>query len=351
MSGKKGIRNIPGMKHRRKGGLNQTQPDHFDRSHPDTLANLIDKWQQHLTERNYSKRTLEAHQWALSTFLTWTDQRSLQTPEQITKPILESFQSWLHRYRKPNGKPLAVGTQRYRLGAIQRFFAHLCKNNHLLANPAADLELPRKQPRSLPKGLNQQELQNLLNQPDTRDPLGIRDRAILETFYATGARRTELTNLDLTDLDPNAQTLHIRKGKGQKDRLIPIGKRALYWLEQYLEQTRPKLLLSIKEQALFLSGYGERISPGYLGNWVSKTLKQADISKTGSCHLLRHTCATHMLEGGADIRLIQQLLGHARLDTTSIYTEVTITHLQSVYQSTHPSATDKNPRDKPPNHC
>ncbi len=338
MAGKKGERNIEGMKKRRKGGQAQPLDDGFDRSSPDTLASLIDQWQARLGERNYSERTLEAHKWALKTFLTWSQERDLTSPQQITKPILESFQGWLFRYRKPNGQPLAIGTQRARLGALQRFFAHLCKTNHLPANPAADLELPRKQARSLPKGLSKEELAALMNLPDIRDPLGIRDRAILETLYATGARRSELTNLDLNDLDPSGKTLLIRKGKGGKDRLLPIGKTALDWLKKYLEKTRPRLLMEASEPALFLSGYGERLSSGYLGNWVAKTIKAAGIEKPGSCHLLRHSCATHMHENGADIRVIQQLLGHARLDTTSIYTAVAITHLKEVYQRTHPAA-------------
>jgi integrase/recombinase XerD len=338
MAGKKGERNIDGMKNRRKGGKAEPKDDGFDRSSPDTLASLIDQWQTRLSERNYSDRTLDAHKWALKTFLTWSEERDLRRPSEITKLILESFQSWLFRYRKPNGKPLAVGTQRARLGTIQRFFAHLCKSNHLPANPAADLDLPRKEQRRLPKGLSKDELAHLMNVPDIRDPLGIRDRAMLETLYATGARRSELTNLDLSDLDPSCQTLLIRKGKGDKDRLLPIGKTALHWLQKYLESTRPKLLLEVGEQALFLSGYGERFSPGYLGNWVAKTIKTAGITKPGSCHLLRHSCATHMHENGADIRVIQQLLGHARLDTTSIYTAVAITHLKEVYQRTHPAA-------------
>lgn len=338
MSGKKGERNIDGMKKRRKGGKQEPEDDGFDRSSPGTLASLIDQWNQRLAERNYSERTLEAHKWALRTFLTWSQERDLTTPQQFTKPILESFQSWLHRYRKPDGKPLAIGTQRARLGTIQRFFAHLGKTNHLAANPAADLELPRKQQRRLPKGLSREELAALMNLPDIRDPLGIRDRAILETLYATGARRSEITKLDLSDLDPSSQTLLIRKGKGDKDRLLPIGKTALHWLEEYLQKSRPRLVLEVSEQALFLSGYGERISPGYLGNWVAKTIKAAGIEKPGSCHLLRHSCATHMHENGADIRVVQQLLGHARLDTTSIYTQVAIGHLKEVYQRTHPAA-------------
>jgi integrase/recombinase XerD len=337
MSGKKGINNIPGMKHRRKGGF-EAAPDGFDRSSPDTLASLIDAWQQRLAERNYSPRTLEAHKWALKTFLQWAAERDLLQPSEITKPILESFQRHLYRHRKADGQPLGITTQRARLGAVQRFFAHLCKTNHLQANPAADLDLPRKPHRHLPKGLSREDLATVLEIPDTRDPLGIRDRAILETLYATGARRSEIANLDLSDLDRSGATLHIRHGKGDKSRLVHIGAQALQWLEKYLETTRPRLQLDTSEQALFLSGYGTRLSPAYLGNWVARTIKSARIARQGSCHLFRHSCATHMLENGCDSRLIQQLLGHTRADTTAIYTQVAITALREAYHRTHPSA-------------
>ena len=336
MAGKKGIRNVSGMKNRRKGGK-PAEPDGFDRSTPDTLASLIDAWLVRLGERNYSPRTLDAHRWALKTFLGWAEERDLRQPENITKPILESFQSWLHRYRKKNGEPLGVTTQRARLGALQRFFAHLCKTNHLEANPASDLDMPRKPHKKLPRGLGREEIATLMAMPDVGDALGIRDRAILETLYATAARRSEIVRLDLADLDRAGRTLHLR-GKGGKNRLVPVGECALQWLTRYLEETRPRLILDNSEQALFLSGYGERLSAGYLGNWVTRTVNAAEVSKTGSCHLFRHSCATHMHENGADIRLIQALLGHARLETTSIYTEVAITHLKEVYERTHPAA-------------
>ncbi|MDG0995488.1 MAG: site-specific tyrosine recombinase XerC [Akkermansiaceae bacterium] len=326
------------MRGRRKGGLEEPEADGLDRTAPDTLASLTDAWLSYMEQRNYAARTLEKYRWSMRVFTTWAEERDLTKPETVTRPHLESFQRWLYRYRKKNGQPLGVTTQRARLGAVQTFFAHLCKNNLLPANPAADLDLPRKQHRQLPKGLSREDLTILLHAPDIRDPLGIRDRAILETLYATAARRSELVNLDLADLDRQGSTIHIREGKGGKSRLVPVGKSALHWLERYLDETRPRLVLDNTEQALFLSGYGERISPGYLGNWVSRTIKAAGISRRGGCHLLRHSCATHMLENGADIRLIQQLLGHARLDTTSIYTEVAITHLKEVYNRTHPAA-------------
>jgi integrase/recombinase XerD len=321
----------------RKGGYAAT-PDGFDRSAPFTLASSIDDWSARLRERNYSPATLEAHTWALRTFLLWAEERDLRRPEQLTKPILESYQRWLYRYKKADGQPLGVTTQRARLGALQRFFAWLCKQNRLAANPAADLELPRKPHKHLPKALSLEQVHAVLNRPDVTDPLGVRDRAMLELFYATGIRRSELVRCDVEDLDRDRGLLAVRKGKGGKDRVVPVGEHALHWLGRYLEQARPLLLVNLDAHALFLTGYGERFNAQYVGNWVRKTMNKAGIGRSGSCHLLRHSCATHMLENGADIRFIQQLLGHARLDTTQIYTEVTIVQLREVHSRTHPHA-------------
>jgi integrase/recombinase XerD len=209
-----------------KGGK-QASEDGFDRSKPHTLASQLDKWLSYMEQRNYSQRTLEMIRWTLRSFLVWCHARDLIDPKQFKKSHLESFQRWLFRYRQADGKPLSIRTQRQRLGSIQRFFAYLCKNNHIDANPASDLDLPRQPSRLLPKGLPMDELTRLLESPDTRDPLGIRDRALLETLYATGIRRTELVQIELQDLDPKSQTLHIREGKGGKSRLVPIGQQAL----------------------------------------------------------------------------------------------------------------------------
>ncbi len=320
----------------RKGGF-AAGPDGFDRSDPSTLASLMDEWFEWLRERAYSERTVEKHIWSLRSFLGWAQERSLLRPEQIAKPILESYQRWLFQCRKPDGSPLGISTQRARLGSLQQFFAWLCRANRLDANPAADLELPRKQHRRLPKALSRLELERVFAMPDTSDPLGIRDRAILELFYATGIRRTELTMLDVGDVDAETDALLIRSGKGGRDRVLPVGGRALHWIGRYLEECRPLLMMSPAEHALFITGYGERFSPQYVGNWVRRQLDAAGVEKAGSCHLFRHSCATHMLENGADIRYIQQMLGHARLETTQIYTEVSIRQLREVHARTHPS--------------
>jgi integrase/recombinase XerD len=347
----KGYEKAPHMRRwaDKKGGYAAT-PDGFDRSRSNMLASLIDEWFRRLEERNYSPRTVEAHKWALRMFVRWAEERDLKRPEQIGKPILESYQRWLFRYRQENGKPAAAGkplgvtTQRMRLGAVQRFFAWLCKDHRLSANPAADLELPRKPAKTLPRSLSLDEVRSVLNVPNVTDPLGLRDRAILETFYATGIRRSELVRLDLDDLDRERGLLTVRKGKGQKDRVVPVGEHALYWLGRYLEQSRSRLEVRAQERALFLSGYGERFSHQYIGNWVRRTIDAAGIGRKGSCHLLRHSRATHMLENGADIRFIQQLLGHARLDTTQIYTDVSIIQLREVHRRTHPHAQLREPR-------
>ena len=318
----------------RKGG-SKAVPDGLNRLQADTLACLIDEWFHCLEERCYSVCTIESRKWALRTFLEWAEERSLILPGEITKPILETYQRWLFHYRKADGNPMTVGSQRSRLGALQVFFAWLCRRNLLTANPAADLELPRKQLRSLPRALSREQIGELLSTPDIHDPLGLRDRAILETFYATGIRRSELARLSIDDFDRSRGLLNVL-GKGRKDRVVPLGEHACFWIVTYLEKTRPLLDMGATGRVLFLSAYGQRMNSDYIGGWVRRLLTQHGIVRYGSCHLFRHSCATHMLENGADIRYIQQLLGHARLDTTQIYTEVSILQLREVHARTHP---------------
>jgi len=184
--------------------------------------------------------------------------------------------------------------------------------------------------------LHPAEIERLLAVPDPADPFGLRDRAILELFYATGVRRTEMTNLDVGDYDPGTHTLSVRKGKGGKSRMLPVGQRAAAWLDLFLAQSRPLFDHLPGETALFLSGYGTRITSSYLGNWVKGVMKRCGIDKPGSCHLFRHSCATHMHCGGADIRYVQEMLGHERLETTQIYTHVHIDALREVHARTHP---------------
>jgi integrase/recombinase XerD len=233
---------------------------------------------------------------------------------------------------------LGWSTQCKHLGGLKHFFRWLARQNVIVHNPASELELPRAEKKLPYEVLTLSQVEKLLAVPDVRDPLGVRDRALLELFYSTGIRRTELCRLDLPDLNPERRTLHVRQGKGKKDRIVPVGARALHWLERYLQEVRPRLCLDTHTQALFLTGYGGAFNPDVVSRMVSRWLKQAGVPRKGGCHTLRHACATHMLECGADIRFIQQLLGHANLDTTAIYTEVSIKQLQEVHARCHPAA-------------
>jgi integrase/recombinase XerD len=198
----------------------------------------------------------------------------------------------------------------------------------------------------LPKAvLSAAEVEQIMLQTDIHDPLGLRDRAILETFYSTGIRRLELAQLKLWDVDLERSTLTIRQGKGKKDRMIPLGDRAAAWVRKYLEESRTQLVSEPDEHFVFLSNVGEPFALDYLTELVSMYVKAAQINKQGSCHMFRHTMATLMLEGGADTRFIQAMLGHADLKTTQIYTHVAIRQLQEIHRATHPAQLSK---DRPP---
>ncbi|MET1257623.1 tyrosine-type recombinase/integrase, partial [Aliikangiella maris] len=225
------------------------------------------------------------------------------------------------------------------------FFKYLSKHNYTLYNPAADIELPKLEKR-LPKHvLTIEEVNTILSIPDLNTSTGIRDRAILEVFYSTGIRRSELINLRLYDLDRERGTLMVRLGKGNKDRMVPIGQRAINWCDKYLMEVRPQLYTGADEETLFLTHLGESFTPARMSQVVRNLIKKADINKTGSCHLFRHTMATQMLENGADIRYIQEMLGHAKVDTTQIYTQVSIRRLKEIHDATHPAKQQQNEPD------
>lgn len=349
MAAPKGIKAVEWLARRAKEqrGGNDPHADHFDRSAPDALALWRDGYLESLASRNYSEGSLQGRRDALKVFLLWAAERELTRASQITRPILESFQRWLWRYTKANGQRLGWSTQRNRLGIIKDFFRWMTRQNVLLHNPASELELPRMEKRLPQEVLSLAEVEKLLAVPDVTDPLGVRDRAMLELFYSTGLRRTELCRLELSDLNTERRTIHVRQGKGKKDRMVPVGLRAIDWLDRYLKEVRPRLCLDTRTPALFLTGYGEAFNPDVLSRMVSGWLKQAGLKRQGCCHVLRHSCATHMLENGADIRFIQQLLGHEKLDTTAIYTEVSIKQLQEVHARCHPSSKLPEPEKLP----
>lgn len=224
------------------------------------------------------------------------------------------------------------------LGAVAGLFRWLTKQRALPLNPAAELELPRVTAQRLPQPLTEGEVARVLASANPTTKIGLRARAIRETGYSTGLRRMELARLRLSDLDLARGVLAVREGKGRKDRVVPIGERAIAWLEQYLDQARPALVVEPDDGTIFITGRGRPFHPNHLSRLARDYVVAAGVAKRGACHLLRHTMATAMLEHGADIRVIQEILGHARLTTTQVYARVSIRLLKAVHTATHPAA-------------
>jgi integrase/recombinase XerD len=303
------------------------------------FAVLIARYLESLEVLGFSESTQRNGRSYLHAFATWCEERAVARPGEVTRPLVERYQRWLFHYRQENGKPLSAVTQYGMLQRLKSFLAWLTKERYLLYNPASELELPKLPPRLPVDGFSLEEVETILATPDVATPIGIRDRALLETLYSTGIRRKELVALELYDVDFERGVLVVRKGKGGKARVVPIGERALLWLRKYMDEVRPELVGWVEEKALFVTGEGLRFSADGLGNRVKKVLEASGVRRRpgGVCHLFRHTMATQMLEGGADIRFIQEMLGHARLETTQVYTRVSIAKLKEIHTATHPA--------------
>ena len=307
-------------------------------STPDSMAAWMQRHLAALELLHISGETLRARRIALAQFLEWCSERELRTPHEVTKPILERYQRHLFQWRKADGQPLSIKGQRLLVNHVRLWFRWLVRHNHLPGNPASELEMPHMPRQHLPEPLEAHEVEAVLAQPDVDDVQGLRDRAVLELLYSTGLRRAEACNLSVFDIEPVRSIVRVRQGKGRKDRVVPIGERALAWVQRYIDEARPELVADTHEQALFLNRFGQRFVNAGLGQMARRHIVAADITKKGACHLFRHAMATQMLENGADVRFIQEMLGHANLDTTQIYTHVSIGKLQAVHAATHPAA-------------
>ena len=300
------------------------------------LTRYMEEHFEWMLPAGYSPETIRARRQAIRKFIAWADERGLDDPREVTRPMLERYQRHLFYLRKADGTPLTVGMQVQYLAPLKTWFRWLARQHHILANPAADLDLP-KQPKRLPRSVpTVQEVEAMLAEAEPGNAQGLRDRALLEVLYATGLRRMEIVGVAIYDADLVRGLMWVRKGKGGRQRVVPLGERAGAWLDKYLTEARPQLIAADTD-ALFLSDYGEPIKPEQVADKVKRYLRFAGVDKPGATHLLRHACATHMLEGGADIRFIQEMLGHANLQTTEIYTHVSIDKLIAVHRATHPS--------------
>ena len=314
---------------------------------PKTLYALLLRFVKWRRERNWSETTLKTQTHHQYRFILWAAERGLHYANDITLPILERYQRYLFTYRKSNGEALSSRTQRSQLGPLMVWFGWMTRSHLLLADPASGLVLPRLEKRLPRQILSVEEVEQVLALPDITTLQGVRDRALLELLWSTGMRRMEVAGLDQYAIDASRRTVTIRQGKGKKDRVVPIGERALKWMQHYQQQVRPQLLVNPEVTALFVALDGlAGLTPNGITGVTKLYILGSGLSRWGSCHLFRHAMATQMLENGADIRWIQAMLGHASLESTQIYTQVSIRALQAVHASTHPA--EQSDSETPP---
>lgn len=288
--------------------------------------------------KGQSTDTIRGKRSGLKKFYMWAIENDVRTIDAINLDVMDEYQAYLNAYRQgQNNQPLCDAQKRNLLTFVKTFIQYMHRKGLLNENTLASIELPSKG-FQVPKALySVEEIENILRQPLMFGIKGFRDRAILEVFFATGIRRGELIKLNIDDVDFSNELMRVH-GKGKRQRLIPISKRALEWLVFYIGKIRPMFAFIGSGNALFLSNIGKRYKPGKLSDMASQYVKLAGIERPGACHLYRHSTATEMLENDADLRHVQEMLGHADISTTQIYTHVSRAKLSAVYSNTHPSA-------------
>jgi integrase/recombinase XerC len=300
------------------------------------LAQHIDGFLTHLrVEKSASPLTLISYKTDLNQFFEFMAKSNDIALKEIPLDLLNNrtVRGYISQLQKHD---LSRSTIARKMAALRSFVRYLCRENILAGNPIANISTP-KQEKRLPRFLYPIETELLIEAPDTSKASGLRDRAILETLYAAGVRVSELVGINLADLDLDEMWIRIR-GKGGKERLAPLGRRAQTSLRQYLERGRPHLNhgKEAAPEALFLNKSGSRLSVRSIRNIINKYVEQLALNQKVSPHTLRHSFATHLLNGGADLRAVQELLGHVKLSTTQIYTHLTKDRIKTIHDETHP---------------
>jgi tyrosine recombinase XerC len=300
----------------------------------DFKKNIEDFIQYIQREKNFSENTVVSYRNDLSDFVEFLKERNWEgnSLHQIDRSLLRDFLVFLKRRR------LKESTIAHKVFVLRSFFKYLLRKRKILSNPASFLSSPKRRKR-LPTFLTISQMENLLRLPPKESFWGLRDLAILELFYSTGMRLSELANLDLSSVDFQGEVVRVL-GKGKKERIIPVGKEALTVLKNYLNLCKStfKDRSNADGEAIFLNRSGKRLSARGIGRIVKRYATQISEDQKTSPHTFRHTFATHLLDKGADLLAVKELLGHESLSTTQIYTHVTTDRLKKVYEKAHPRA-------------
>lgn len=297
------------------------------------LDRAVDSYLRHVSiERGLSEHTVAAYRRDLAGYVDWLGQRAVSDPSHVTADLVSDF---VAEFAVADPPPAASSLARLQ-SSVRGLHRFLAREGVVETDPTARLA-PPKQPQKLPKALTIEQVEKLLAAPSAEDPLGIRDRALLELLYATGARVSEAVGLDVDDLQ-TGEVLRLR-GKGNKERIVPVGSFARDAVDAYLTRVRPALAAkATATPRLFLGARGRPLSRQSAWIVIRKAAEAAHLTAHVSPHTLRHSFATHLLQGGADVRVVQELLGHASVATTQIYTHVSADTLRDMYQSAHPRA-------------
>ena len=287
----------------------------------------LDSFIDHLwLEDGLSKNTLESYRADLSQFNLWLSKQKSE--------LLNASQADIQQYlavKFPQSKPRSISRL---IASMRRFYRYALRENLIEKDPTLQIESP-KLPRSLPKSLNEQEVEDLLSAPNVLDSIGLRDRAMLELLYASGLRVSELVTVKVTEVSTQDGVVRVT-GKGSKTRLVPMGEEAADWIDKYLKQARPDILQKRLCDALFVTARANAMTRQAFWYLIKRYALLAGITKHMSPHVLRHAFATHLLNHGADLRVVQMLLGHADISTTQIYTHVARERLKQLHSVHHP---------------
>ena len=290
-------------------------------------ASQIDTFIDHLwLEDGLSKNTLESYRTDLNQFNTWLNKQEMQ----LLAVIQNDIQQYL-AVKFPQSKPRSISRL---IASLRRFYRYALRENLIKVDPTLQIESP-KLPRSLPKSLNEQEVNDLLNAPDINQHIGLRDRAMLELLYASGLRVSELVTVNVNEVSTLDGVVRVT-GKGSKTRLVPMGEEAADWIDKYLKYARPEILQKRTCDALFVTNRAEMMTRQAFWYLIKRYALIAGITKHMSPHVLRHAFATHLLNHGADLRVVQMLLGHSDISTTQIYTHVARERLKKLHSDNHP---------------
>ena len=300
------------------------------------IKDAVSLYLTHLKALNRSEKTVKGARYDLRRFGRFLEEEKVFTLDDLTPEVMAEYQQTLAFSLTAKQTLLTLRSQAQLLGAAKGFTRFFKKMDFLISDPGEKIKLPRK-PKTLPKGvLTESEIKRLLNVPDLKTPAGYRNRIILEILYDTVIRRAELSNIKLPDLDLNTGFIHIH-GKGSKDRVVPLSSRVCDLIKSYILSVRPAFIRNQDTGHLIVNRWGGRMHGDGIWRMVKQCAGLAGLKKNVTTHIIRHTCATHMLKNGAPVRHLQEMLGHESLESTQIYTHVTIQDLKQVHAKYHPS--------------